>query len=170
MPSGIPRTEPAFVSDELTSLNAWLDFHRATLLQKCEGLTGEQLVQASVPTSALTLLGLLQHMAGVEWFWFDHVFAASDSPDPFNAGDDGDYEFTHLDPTNAKAMHDLFRRNCDISRRIVRAAQSLDELSKGADRTTRDLRWIMVHMVEEYARHNGHADLIREAIDGVVGD
>jgi len=162
--------EAPLISDESDSLNGWLEYHRATLLQKCEGLTGEELVQASVPPSDLTLLGLLQHMAGVEWWWFDHIFAASDTPDPFNAGNDAAYEFTHIDPANAEAMLDLFRRNCDISRRIVSSAGSLDELSRSTERDTRDLRWILQHMIEEYARHNGHADLIREAIDGVVGD
>jgi hypothetical protein len=141
MPAAVNRTEPTFVSDERSSLVAWLDYHRATLLQKCEGLSGAQLAQASVPPSNLTLLGLLQHMLLVEWWWFEHIFADGPQPEPINAGDDAEYEFTHLVP-------DKFE----------------------AERETRDLRWILVHMIEEYARHNGHADLLREAIDGATGD
>jgi hypothetical protein len=99
----ISRVEPPLLNDELDSLNSWLDYHRATLLQKCEGLTGDELTQASVPPSGLTLLGLLQHMAGVEWWWFDHIFWASETPDPFDAGGDAAYEFTHIDPADANA-------------------------------------------------------------------
>jgi hypothetical protein len=170
MGPNIERVDPALISDERTSLSEWLDFHRATLLQKCEGLSGAQLVQASIPPSNLTLLGLVQHMALVEFGWFEQVFAASGAAEPFDTHDDPEYEFTHLDPAQAEAMLDLFRRQCEKARQVVAAASGLDELSKGPQREPRDLRWIMIHMIEEYARHNGHADLIREAIDGVVGD
>jgi uncharacterized damage-inducible protein DinB len=166
----VNRTEPTFVSDERSSLVAWLDYHRATLLQKCEGLSGAQLAQASVPPSNLTLLGLLQHMLLVEWWWFEHIFADGPQPEPINAGDDAEYEFTHLVPDKFEAEWERFLEQCEHSRAIVEAADNLDVRCKSSERETRDLRWILVHMIEEYARHNGHADLLREAIDGATGD
>ncbi len=170
MPSEVPRVDPPHVSDERTSLTAWLDYQRATLLQKCEGLSGEQLVRASVPPSNLTLLGLLQHMLLVEFWWFEHIFAGGTAPEPFDTHDDPEYEFTHLDPEGTDAVRARFIEECEHSRQIVGSVGSLDDLSKSTERETRDLRWILVHMIEEYARHNGHADLVRESIDGVVGD
>jgi hypothetical protein len=170
MPSDVIREEPPYRSNERASLEAWLDYHRATLLQKCDGLTGAQLATASVSPSNLTLLGLLQHMLLVEWWWFEHVFADESTPEPFDTGEDPEYEFTHLDPAGVETMKAAFEAQCNRSRAIAGAAQDLDECSSSSERTTRDLRWILVHMIEEYARHNGHADLLREAIDGVVGD
>jgi hypothetical protein len=170
MPPEIQRVDPSLISDERTSLNEWLDFHRNTLLQKCDGLSGAQLAQASLPPSNLTLLGLVQHMALVEWWWFQEIFLANGTVEPFDTHNDPEYEFTHVDPARAEAMLDLFRRQCEEARQVVAVASGLDELSKGTKRETRDLRWILIHMIEEYARHNGHADLLREAIDGVVGD
>jgi hypothetical protein len=166
----IERIDPPHVSDERTSLAAWLDFHRATLRQKCDGLTGEQLVQASMAPSGLTLLGLVQHMTIVEWWWFEHVFAGGSSPQAFQSDEDPDYEFHALDPGTTEASLAGFVRQCDESRAIVERTPSLDALSVSQERRTRDLRWVMTHMIEEYARHNGHADLLREGIDGVVGD
>jgi uncharacterized damage-inducible protein DinB len=170
MASNVVRTEPPLTSDERTSLTGWLDYHRATLLEKCEGLTGEQLATPSVSPSNLTLLGLLRHMLLVEWWWFEHIFSGGSAPEPFDTLGDPEYEFTHLIAEHAEADKALFIAECERSRQIVVAAESLDALSKSAERETRDLRWILVHMIEEYARHNGHADLLREAIDGVVGD
>jgi uncharacterized damage-inducible protein DinB len=170
MPGEVVRLDPPLVSDERSSLTAWLDYQRATLLQKCDGLTGEQLALASVPTTNLTLLGLLRHMLLVEWWWFDHIFAGGSAPQPFDTHDDPEYEFTHLFPQEAEAVKVRFVEQCERSSQIVTDAANLSDVSEGTERETRDLRWIMVHMIEEYARHNGHADLIREAIDGAVGD
>jgi hypothetical protein len=168
--SDVTRIEPPFQSDERTSLTGWLDYHRATLLLKCEGLDSEQLALASMPPSTLTLLGLMRHMLLVEWWWFEHVFAGGAAPEPFDTHDDPEYEFTHLFPEHADQHIARFVEECAHSRAIVDRTASLDELSKSPDRDTRDLRWILVHMIEEYARHNGHADLLRQAIDGAVGD
>jgi hypothetical protein len=170
MAPNIERTEPPLIADERTSLAAWLDFHRSTLRQKCEGLTGEQLVVAAVPPSGLTLLGLVQHMMIVEWWWFDHIFAGSSSPGPMSSDDDPDIEFHDLDPTSTEDVLERFIRQCERSREIVSLAESLDVLSVSSEKQPRDLRWVMTHMIEEYARHNGHADFLRECIDGVVGD
>ncbi len=163
------RQEPPFTADERTMLDGWLDFHRATLLHKCQGLTGEQLIQASVPPSTLTLLGLVQHMTLVEWWWFERIFAANGEPAPFETNDNPEYEFEVLVAETAEQVLGQFGVYCQRARDVI-AASSLDDLSQGTEREQRQLRWIVVHMIEEYARHNGHADLIRECLDGVVGD
>jgi Protein of unknown function (DUF664) len=170
MPPGVKRQEPPRVADERTSLSTWLDFQRATLLLKCDGLTGTQLVRLSVPPSELSLLGLVRHMTSVEWWWFEHIFAGGPMPEPIFTGDDLDAEFHDVVPEQAEAELELFARQCEHSRGIVSDAASLDVQSESKGRPTRDLRWVMVHMIEEYARHNGHADLLRECIDGVTGD
>jgi hypothetical protein len=166
----IVRVDPPLVADERVSLTSWLDFHRATLRQKCDGLSGPQMVQASVPPSGLTLLGLVQHMTYVEWWWFEHNFAGGDMPEPMCTDDDPDIDFHALDPDHLDAAWAAFGAQCAHSRALVEGATSLDAPSKSPERERRDLRWVMIHMIEEYARHNGHADLLRECIDGVVGD
>jgi hypothetical protein len=164
------RDEPPRVADERTALASWLDYHRATLRQKCEGLRRGDMVLASVPPSGLTLLGLVQHMTLVEWWWFERIFRDGPMPQPFSSDDDPDIEFHDLHPERVDEALGAFVDQCAHSRTIVDAAASLDELSASSERGTRDLRWILVHMIEEYARHNGHADLLRECIDGVVGE
>jgi hypothetical protein len=163
------RKEPPFSADERAMLENWLDFHRATLLLKCQGLSGEQLTLASVPPSTLTLLGLVQHMTLVEWWWFERVFADNGQPEPFDTNGNPEYEFEVLVAERAEQALEQFTVYCQRARAAI-AEASLDDLSKSTERETRQLRWIMVHMIEEYARHNGHADLIRECIDGTVGD
>ncbi len=166
------RTPPSTMpTSERDSLESWLDFHRATLLLKCEGLSAAQLSTASCPPSALTLLGLVRHLIGVE-HWF-HRFDGQPAMDPFP----GEDPFT---PRPEHAERDLASYGAAVerSRRAV-ADLSLDHAIDlphwVADDQPRDirptsLRWVYQHMVEEYARHNGHADLIRECIDGAVGD
>jgi hypothetical protein len=166
----IVRDDPPLVSDERTALTSWLEFHRATLQQKCAGLTGAQMVRPGVPPSGLTLLGLVQHMTYVEWWWFEHVFAGGSMPEPICTDDDLDADFHALDPDQVDVALAAFGAQCDHSDAVVERAGSLDGLSVSAERDPRDLRWVLVHMIEEYARHNGHADLLRECIDGVVGD
>lgn len=158
------------MADEREALDAWLDYQRATLLLKCEGLTGAQLAQASVPPSSLTLLGLVRHMLLVEWWWFEHIFAGGPQAAPINTEHDSDAEFNELDPEAAEKDLAMFGQQCAHSRAIVADSESLNVCSVSSERKTRDLRWVMIHMIEEYARHNGHADLLRECIDGVVGD
>ncbi|HEY3843216.1 MAG TPA: DinB family protein [Acidimicrobiales bacterium] len=170
MAANPPRVDPPRVAGERTMLDGWLDYHRATLLTKCEGLAPEELARASVPPSRLTLLGLVRHMALVEWWWFEHIFASGPQPEPINTEHDHDADFNEVVPEGASDALELFVRQCAHSRAITAEAESLDVLSTSPERETRDLRWIMVHMIEEYARHNGHADLLRECIDGVVGD
>lgn len=150
-------------------LTTWLDYQRATLLWKCERLNGEELARRGVPPSALSLLGIVRHMSVVEWHWFEHVFAGSASSSPISLDADRNADFNELNPARAAQDVELFGRQCDRSRRIVADARSLDTEAVAARRPM-TLCWILVHMIEEYARHNGHADLLRERIDGAVGE
>ena len=150
-------------------LSAWLDYQRSTLLWKCESIDAIALARRTVPPSSLSLLGLVRHMTYVEWHWFEHVFAGSSSPPPISLHYDIDADFNDLRPETAWADLEQFMQRCDESRAVVAAAESLDVLAIAADHAV-SLRWIMIHIVEEYARHNGHADLLREQIDGSVGE
>ena len=155
--------------DERTMLTVWLDYQRATLLWKCEGIEPEDMVRRGVPPSGLSLLGLVRHMTFVEWSWFENRFAANGSPQPFDTSQDVDVDFNDLDPARVSEDMERFLQQCDVSRTIVEGADSFDQLA-AATKDDLSLRWIMVHMIEEYARHNGHADLLRELIDGAVGE
>ena len=163
------RIGPPLLADERESLRAFLDFHRATLALKCEGLTDEQLRRAASPPSTLSLLGLVRHMAEVERTWFRRVIDAQDVPLVWS--DSGDFQraYDAADADAAEAF-EAWQREIEHARRIEREAASLDVTGHQA-RWGEDvsLRLVMLHMLHEYARHNGHADLIREAIDGTVG-
>ena len=164
------RPMPPMHADERTTLAGWLDFYRATLATKCLGLDEEQLRTVSVPPSPLTLLGLVRHMAEVERNWFRRVLVGEAAPpiyDP-NAdpnGDDGGFDLTD-DATFADAKT-VWAREIEVARANF-AARDLDSTSPFVG-TEVTLRWICTHMVGEYARHCGHADLIRERIDGATG-
>ena len=119
----------------------------------------------------MSLLGIVRHMTLVEWGWFERWFADADSPPPIAIEEDDDADWNDLEP--ARAMEDIerFQRQCDISRGIVAVSKDMDQLvAKPRRGQAMSLRWVMVHMIEEYARHNGHADLLRELIDGAVGE
>lgn len=154
-------------------LESWLDFQRATLALKCEGLDDRQLRLASVEPSAMTLLGLVQHMAEIERNWFQRVFAGQDIR--FLFGKEGDAGFL-LDPDQGiEGALALWRAEIDRGRELIVDASLEDsgplsqENAAVLGDSTVSLRWILIHMIEEYARHNGHADLLRERIDGVKG-
>jgi hypothetical protein len=165
----VTRPEPPFTGDDRTMLPLWLDYQRSTLLWKCELLDGEALTRRGVPPSPLSLLGIVRHMTLVEWHWFERVFADTKSSRPIAGEPESDADWNDLDPSRAMADIELFERQCEASREIVAGVSSFDEVAANA-RDTISLRWIMVHMVEEYARHNGHADFLREQIDGAVGE
>jgi uncharacterized damage-inducible protein DinB len=167
----VDRPDPPRIADERTALDAWLDFHRATLLHKCAGLSPEQLTGRAVEPSSLTLLGLVRHMAEVERAWFRRRFAGEQVDFLYCDTDDNpDGDFDDADPAGAEADFATFNREVELARAAA-AGHSLDETFHHAYRKLdMDLRWVYVHMIEEYARHNGHADLIRERIDGTVGD
>jgi hypothetical protein len=111
------RDDPPLVADERASLASWLDFHRTTLRQKCQGLTGQQMVQAAVPPSAMTLLGLVQHMSLVEWGWFEHSFADGPTSEPMETGGDPEAEWHMLDPDRVGEAWEIFERQCAHIRR-----------------------------------------------------
>jgi uncharacterized damage-inducible protein DinB len=163
------RFEPPYVLDERDMLEGWLEFHRVTLLLKCEGLDAAALKARPVPTSKLSLHGLVRHMADVERNWFTRVLLRAPETPPlfFDMSVDDDRELFPLDEASWNDDLATWRGECEHSRE--HAAQfDLDHLGlrRGKDCS---LRWIYNHMIEEYARHNGHADLIRELIDGSVG-
>ncbi len=165
------RQDPPFVAGERAMLEAWLDYHRATLLTKCEGLDDEQLRTRSVPPSSLSLLGLVRHMADVERYWFRHVLL-DDPVAPFYWTADGeDRDFDDVDIADVAADFGVFEDMVKACRAIAADHPDLDALARRSRHDQKvSLRWIYVHMIEEYARHNGHADLLRERIDGSTGD
>ncbi|MET8464938.1 DinB family protein [Micromonospora zamorensis] len=168
----IDRSHEPLVADERTMLEGWLDHHRDTLLHKCAGLTAEQLRTASVEPSSLSLLGLVLHMTDVERSWFRQRFAGQDLPDLFDYSTDIDADFHAAAGADAEAAFAAFRAEVEAARAATEG-RSLDEtfmLTRSDGTRTFSLRWAYLHMIEEYARHNGHADLIRERIDGVTGD
>jgi hypothetical protein len=169
-PSAEQRTDPPYVADERTMLESWLEFHRATLLWKCEGLTGEQLALRSVEPSTMSLLGLVRHMTEVERSWFRRRVAGEDVEELYCRDDAPDADFDELDPAQADAALAAFHAEVQACRTAM-AGLDLDHVVWHPRRQTDlGLRWVYVHMIEEYARHNGHADLLRERIDGVIGD
>jgi len=162
------RQEPNFMLGERDMLEHWLEFHRTTLLLKCEGLDDEQRKRRPVPTSRLSLHGLVRHMAEVERNWFGRcLLVQSDTPSIWYDRAEEDGELVPLDEADWEADLRVWQDECRASREAA-APRGLDEtgLRQGEPCS---LRWIYVHMIEEYARHNGHADLIRELIDGHVG-
>jgi uncharacterized damage-inducible protein DinB len=170
------RTEAAFDAGEREMLCAFLDYHRATLEWKVDGLGDDDLHRAAVPTSTLTLAGLVKHLALVEDSWFTNRFAGHDDPDPWAGApfdDDPDWEFHSSADDSLDEVLSIYRAACARSRAVVAAAGSLDDQAVAVDRRHGQhftLRWILLHMIEETARHNGHADLLREAIDGATGE
>ncbi|MCI4065932.1 DinB family protein [Micromonospora sp. R77] len=163
------RIGPPLRAGERETLRAFLDFHRATLAGKCAGLTDEELRRRSSPPSTLSLLGLVRHMAEVERAWFRRVIAGEDVPLVWSATGDYQEAYDAAGASRAEAF-EAWQREVAHARRIEREAESLDvtghQVRWGEDVS---LRLVMLHMMHEYARHNGHADFLREAIDGSVG-
>lgn len=164
---------PPLEADERTMLLGFLDLYRATLVRKAAGLTQEELARP-LPPSTLTLGGLLKHMAVVEDDWFTSDMAGRDLPEPWASADweaDRDWELNSAKDDAPDELLALFESACARSRTVVESCDSLDQRSVKTDPDGRHftLRWILVHMIEEYARHCGHADLLREAIDGQRG-
>ena len=168
------RTDPPDSGSERDLLTAYLDYQRETILLKTEGLTAEQL-GTTIPSSSLTLAGLLNHLALVEDSWFRVRFAGLPDHELWAGHDwdaDPEYEFrTALDLT-PEELRARYADACARSREVVAATPSLDQLSVQARSTGNhfDARWMLLHLIEETARHAGHADLLREAIDGVTGE
>jgi hypothetical protein len=167
----VERTYPPYRRDERVMLEAWLEYHRATLELKCDDLSVDQLRERSVPPSSLSLLGLVRHMAEVERSWFRRTLAGEDAGYIYCTKDDLDADFDRVDTANPDEAFATWRAECAKARENAAAVDSLDAIG-ARQREEKDvsLRWIYVHMIEEYARHNGHADLLRERIDGAVGE
>jgi uncharacterized damage-inducible protein DinB len=164
------RGIPPLNADERTTLESWLDFHRTTLAMKCEGLDDEQAAAASALPSSVTMTGLVQHMAEVERNWFRRVLAGEQAPPIYDQQADPGGPDGGFDLAEGGTLHDaLATWQTEIARaREHCAARGLADTGRFMDQDV-SLRWIYVHMIEEYARHNGHADMIRERIDGVTG-
>ncbi|MFF9812990.1 DinB family protein [Streptomyces sp. NPDC014006] len=166
LPDG--RPVPLLTGEERPMLESWLAFHRATLELKCAGLDDGQVRLAAAEPSSMTLLGLVQHLAEVERTWFQRVFAGLDVPPVF--GEETGYA---LDPDRglAEALA-IWRREVARGQELC-AGRSLEATGRIADGPMTglevSLRWVLIHMIEEYARHNGHADILRERIDGTIG-
>lgn len=159
-------------SGEHDTLVTFLGYYRGVLLRKCAGLTARQL-QMTTAVSTLTLGRLLRHLAFVEDHWFQYTFVGRDLPDLWLGGDWDAQPDWEMDTATDFSPAELGRQFDDAVARsnAVIAGAELDQLAVRAGRHgPTSLRWILVHMIEEYARHCGHADLIREAIDGAVGD
>ena len=172
------RPEPPYWGDEVATLRGFLDFQRATLAWKCHGLSDEQLRMALPPTS-MTLGGLLKHVALVEDSWFTEVVAGQPLPQPWADVDwkaDYDWDWHSAAQDSGDDLRALWAETVGRSRAVVEAelarggVVTLSEAHPASRGRQVSLRWVLVHMIEEYARHNGHADLIRESIDGQTGE
>jgi hypothetical protein len=157
------------VGGERETLTAFLDWHRATFELKCSGVPPERLSEKGIPPSGMSLHGLVRHLAAVERWWFRIQFAGEDVPMLYYSDDDPNQDFDSLDGDVAEVFA-VWHAECDRSREIVAGAPSLDQT--GVEKRTVEpfsLRRLLVKMIAEYARHNGHADLLRERIDGAIG-
>lgn len=168
------RVDPDLGASGLGLVGQYLDFQRATVLGKAEGLTSSQLAQQH-PPSGLTLAGLLYHLALVEEDWMEVRFAGLPEREPWATVDwdaDPDWEFRTAADLDADELRSRYRAACDRSRAVAQAASGGEQLSVVPLRDGRrfSLEWVLLHLIEETARHAGHADLLREAIDGVTGE
>jgi uncharacterized damage-inducible protein DinB len=164
------RISPPVIGPEREMLRAFLDYHRATLAMKCDDLSDQDLRSRSMPPSTLTLLGLVRHLAEVERQWFRRVINGEDLPMVWS---DQPYDFQTAYDRGESTRSEVFaawQNEVEHARRIEREADSLDVTGYN-ERWGEDvsLRLVMLHLIHEYARHNGHADFLREGIDGVTG-
>jgi uncharacterized damage-inducible protein DinB len=171
------RPEPPITADETATLLGFLDYQRATLTWKCAGLDAAGLA-TTIAASSMTLGGMLKHLAYVEEWWFSEVLHGRDPESPWNTVDwnaDPDWDWHSAAGDTPEQIHELWQDTVSRSRTRVAEALADGGLERPARRVWPDgrapsLRWILVHMIEEYARHNGHADLIRESLDGLTGE
>ncbi len=168
-----PRFQLSHAPSEITALVEFLDLHRLEFHERAWGLTDDQLHQTT-GASDLTLGGLVKHMALVEHSWFEHRFLGMDEREPWASApwdEDADWELTTAADDTGEELFTLYVDACNRCRDVIANAETLDQLSVRMDKNDKpwNLRWIMIHMIEEYARHLGHADLIRESIDGTTG-
>jgi hypothetical protein len=160
------RHPEPLVGDERTMLEGWLEWQRTTLLRKCAGLTGEQLARRAVPPSNLSLLGLIRHAAKGERLWFRQRVGGEDLPRIYPAGE---ADFHGAEATGAQDDYATLLAEREAGRAAAARASLDHEFTVEAWGRRVSVRWVYIHMIEEYARHNGHADLLRERIDGATG-
>jgi hypothetical protein len=163
----ITRPEGSLVADERSMLEGFLAWYRSTLMYKCAGLSAEQLAEQPVPPSNLSLLGLLRHMAKVERTWFRQRFAGEQVEAMYDPARGKDADFEDLDPAHAEEAYARLLEEWRLADAAA-AGASLDDTFTHVDEV-HSLRLVYVHMIGEYARHVGHADLLRERVDGVTG-
>jgi uncharacterized damage-inducible protein DinB len=160
--------------DERETLERFIDYYRAVLVRKAEGITDEEAQRPACPPSDLTILGVVRHMADVERSWFRRGVAGEDAPPRFYgpAHPEGDHDGDFHPPPTATLDEAIaaFAEEVAAARAVQASVASLDALEAREHPEVRNLRWILVHMIEEYARHCGHLDLLRQAIDGTTGD
>ncbi len=171
-PDADPRVDPPTSGDECTTLNGFLQWLRDTLDLKCSGLEPADLARRSVEPSTLSLLGLVRHMAEVERHWFRRTLAGQQARPYFKSREDRDADFNGAvaDPDVVAQAWQVWRDEIAFADRFVAEAPDLDVTGNNRWQGTVSLRWVLTHMIEEYARHLGHADLLRERIDGRVGE
>lgn len=162
----VSRTDPPRVGDERAMLDAWLDYYRATVRHKCAGLTPEQLVARSCPPSPLSLAGVVRHLTEMER-GYAHRLADPQLPLYYCTDDDPDGDIESVSAATARADLEIFADHCARSREIM-AGAGLDQEFSRTQRYT--LRWVYLYLIKEYARHLGHADLLRERVDGATGE
>ncbi len=165
------RPEPPVAGDERETLVGFLTYQRATLEWKCSGLAPEQLDRRASPPSTLSLLGLLRHMAEVEYGWF-RGYRREQLVGIYYTPEDLDRDFDGGSPQQASAddAWATWRSEVAYTDEMIAALPLEHVFTRPRDGFRYSLRWLLVHMIEEYARHNGHADLLREAIDGATGE
>lgn len=164
------RAEPPFVANEREALEGWLDWHRATFLSKCAGLTAEQLKLRAVEPSNMSLLGLVRHLADVERSWFRRRLAGESIDPLFFTMEDQDADFGQTETADAEVNYNALLAEIETVKEVAKGYTLDDTFVHARLGETMDLRWVYIHMIEEYARHKGHADFLRERIDGVTGD
>lgn len=166
--SPLERNEPPDVSSELAALNSWLDYERATLLSKLSGLSDEQIGQGPVP-SGTTLHGIVRHLTTIEQWWFVECVAGLKEPYAYYDGEEVDWDWDLSRSEGVQADVDRYVALCERNRRITADVDPNATITTKRGRVL-GIRGIMIGMIHEYARHNGHADVVRELIDGVTGE
>jgi hypothetical protein len=168
MPEVVRRDEPT-AGDEEATLRGLLEWHRATLLWKCSGLTADELIMRSVPPSTLSLLGVIRHLSDAERAWFRRYFRGEQIPEAYARPDAPNAAFDEIEAGGAEADVGRLISEWDASRAAV-AGASLEERFVHEQFGEMSLRWVYNHMIAEYARHIGHTDFLRQRIDGGVGE
>lgn len=158
------------LAGERETLDHWVDFYRETLLLKIDGLDAGQLCERPLPPSTPSPIGLVRHLTEVEAYWLRMILLGEDLPDYYSTQESPDGDFDDIDPATALADVERYRREIEVTREGAASWTDLDGPVRGLRRGEQEnLRWILTHLIEEYARHLGHLDLVREVIDGRVG-